>query len=80
MLAESDLKLLLHVANVDMIADLTSCFIDKEMMMAFPTKWALSINLRCHGTIAGSVNTVATMDSIDDLQSAFSINATSTAI
>jgi hypothetical protein len=64
MLAEPSLKCLLRIANVDMVADLTSCFIDQEAMTAFPTKWALSINLRYHGTIARSVNTVATMYSI----------------
>ena len=67
MLAEMGLKCLLCIANVDMMTDLASCFIDcidQEVMMAFPTKWALSINLRYHRTIAGPVNTVAAMYSI----------------
>jgi hypothetical protein len=64
MLVEMGLKCLLHIANVDVIADLASCFIDQEAMMAFPTKWALSINLRYNRTIARPVNIVAAMYSI----------------
>jgi hypothetical protein len=64
MLAETSLKRLLCVANVDMMTNLTSCLIDQEAMTAFATKWALSVNLRYHRTIAGPVNTVAAMYSI----------------
>jgi hypothetical protein len=64
MLMEAGLKHLLRIANVDVIADLASCFVDQEAMTAFPTKWALAVNLRYHRTIAGPVNTVTAMYSI----------------
>jgi hypothetical protein len=38
MLAETSLKRLLCVANVDMMTNLTSCLIDQEAMTAFATK------------------------------------------
>jgi hypothetical protein len=64
MLTEPYLKCLLSVADVDLVARLTSGLIDQEVLTTFTTKWAFSVNLRCLGAIAGSVNTVSTMDSI----------------
>ena len=45
LLAKLHFKCLLSVTNVEVVAMLTSGLIDQEVLMAFASKWAFSVNL-----------------------------------